>query len=578
MELDPRLLLPEIILLAAACFCTLLGLAKRDSIRRWAQVIAAFACALAFAAAATSNFGLCTPSDFTNITKYVPPFNPNYITLLACAIGFLTILAAWDMPSKSDPSVTDSTYRGEFFGMLLFSLAGVAMIGKVNDLVWLFVVLELVSIPTYILVATGRSQIIAQEAGVKYFFLGALAAAIFLFGFSYLYGATGSTRFDDIHLWFARAISAHQHNSANAEVSMLAIIGLIMVIVGVGYKIAAVPLHFYAPDVYQGAATPVTAFLAFAPKTAGIVAIISILSLFNFNYTGNLSSISALLAVIAVLTMSIGNVLALLQRNLKRLLAYSSIAHSGYMLVGLVAMAGMDPGNDGVSATIFYLTSYAIMNLGAFAVLIYLQGKADAAEDFDDIAGIAKSHPAAALMLSLCLFSLIGMPLTIGFLGKFYIIQRALGTGHTALAVIVVINAAVAAAYYLKIIAAMYLREPLYPFSLRKSPAIRISAVICSVAVIAFFIAPKPLLEAGRPVPNASDAASRNPRSPKAHGFHAVGAIGVHSAIHPPHRRPLIIPKIASTVRQFRSVIAAPHARSIPAANFDGPYPSGTCR
>jgi len=511
VELDPRLLIPEIILLVAACLCTLIGLSRRDALRRSCQVIAALACLLAFVAAFTSNFGLVT--DFNNVVHYTPAFNPNYITLLACAIGFLSVLAAWDMPAKSDPAVADSNYRGEFYGMLLFSLSGVAMIGKVNDLVWLFVVLELVSIPTYILVATGRSQIIAQEAGVKYFFLGALSAAIFLFGFSYLYGAAGSTRFNDLHTWFGNLQAQHQ------DMPMLAIVGLIMVIVGIGYKIAAVPLHFYAPDVYQGAATPVTAFLAFAPKTAGMVAIISILSLFSFNYAGNASSIAALLSVIAVLTMSVGNVMALLQSNLKRLLAYSSIAHSGYMLVGLVAMSGFSSstaGNDGVSATIFYLTSYAIMNLGAFAVLIYLQGKADAAEDFDDIAGIAKSHPVAALMFTLCLFSLIGMPLTVGFTGKFYIIQQALSTGHTSLAIITVINAAVAAAYYLRIVAAMYLREPLYPFTLRKPAAIRVCALVCSVAVVAFFIAPQSLLTAGSPVPAPESAAAPAPALPVA--------------------------------------------------------------
>lgn len=513
MELAPRFLIPEIILLAAACICTLMGISRRDALRRLCQLIAALACAVAFAAAITNNFGLV--SDFTLNISYTPGFNPNYITLLATAIGFLTILAAWDMPAKSDPAVPDSQYRGEFYGMLLFSLAGVAMIGKVNDLVWLFVVLELVSIPTYIMVATGRSQIIAQEAGVKYFFLGALAAAIFLFGFSYLYGAAGSTRFNDIYAWFMSLQVHHQ------DMPMLAVIGLILIIVGIGYKIAAVPLHFYAPDVYQGAATPVTAFLAFAPKTAGIVAIISVLTLFDFRYTGNGAAISAVLSVIAVLTMSVGNVMALLQRNLKRLLAYSSIAHSGYMLVGLVAMGSLSPLNaddNGVSATIFYLTAYAIMNLGAFAVLIYLQGKADAAEDFDDIAGIAKSHPAAALMFTLCLFSLIGMPLTIGFLGKFYIIQKALGTGHTTLAVITVINAAVAAAYYLRIIAAMYLREPLYPFTLRKPAAIRISALVCSAAVIAGFIAPHALFIAANPIaPDANSVEARqHPAAPPA--------------------------------------------------------------
>ena len=494
MELSVKFLIPEIILLVAACIVTLLGLSSKDALRKLTQVLAVLA---AFAA-----FLICGCSIFGSMTDYAAPatsyLNPNYITLLACGIGVLSILAAWDMPAKADPSVADSHYRGEFYGMMLFSLAGVAMMGKVNDLVWLFIALELVSIPTYILVATGRSQIVAQEAGVKYFFLGALAAAVFVFGFSYIYGATGSTRFVDIAAWF----------TANPNMSPLALIGIIMVLIGVSYKIAAVPFHFYAPDVYQGAATPVTALLAFAPKTAGIVAIISTLGLFGFNFSGtNGTAILSLLTVLCVVTMCVGNVLALLQRNIKRILAYSSIAHSGYMLVGLIAGPGTaGTANAGVDATLFYLASYAIMNLGAFAVLIYLQGKTDAAEDLDDLAGVAREHPFAALLFALCLFSLIGMPLTVGFLGKLYLIEAALSTNHQILAVILVINAAVAAAYYLKIIAAMYLREPLYPFAARVSLPVKIAALVCALGVIVFFFMPAPLFNANvhnapRPTP-----------------------------------------------------------------------------
>jgi len=506
MELPVRYLIPEIILLVAACVATLLGLSRRDSVRKLAQELAAVALLIALAVAFVMG------SEYPkNAFPHALYFSPNYITMLACIIGFLSVLASWNMPSKSDPSVPDSNYRGEFFGMLLFSIAGVAMIGKVNDLVWMFIALELVSIPTYILVATGRSQIVAQEAGIKYFFLGALAAAIFLFGFSYIYGATGFTRFTDIHDFFL-----------THELTPLALIGILMVIVGVCYKIAAVPLHFYTPDVYQGAATPVTAYLAFAPKAAGMVAIISTLTLIDFNYGGrDGAAVVSVLTVISVLTMSVGNVLALLQRNIKRIFAYSSIAHSGYMLVGLVAGPNRTGGGiDGVDATIFYLTSYAIMNLGALAVLIYLQGKADSAEDLDDLAGVAKEHPAAALIFALCLFSLIGMPLTIGFLGKLYLIQAALATGHTVLAVIVVINAAIAAAYYLRIVAAMYLREPLYPFAVRKALPIRVAAGVCALGVIGFFFAPSVVINA-----NADNKNSPGPRQVITADGHASGSI-----------------------------------------------------
>jgi NADH-quinone oxidoreductase subunit N len=514
MELPVNYLIPEIILLAMACIVTLLGLSPKDSIRKSTQVLAALAClvALVFAVIGGTTYTGGPLAYPANAFPHALYFNPNYITILSCVIGFLTILASWNMPAKADPSVPDSNYRGEFFGMLLFSIAGVAMIGKVNDLIWLFIALELVSIPTYILVATGRSQIIAQEAGVKYFFLGALSAAIFLFGFSYIYGATGFTRFTDIHAFFL-----------THEMTPLALIGILMVIVGVCYKIAAVPFHFYTPDVYQGAATPVTAYLAFAPKAAGMVAIIATLTLIDFNYTGQYgTAVMSVLTVLSVLTMVVGNVLALLQRNIKRIFAYSSIAHSGYMLVGLVAGPALSGGVDGVDATLFYLASYALMNLGAFAVLIYLQGKADAAEDLDDLAGVAKSHPAAALTFALCLFSLIGMPLTIGFLGKLYLIEAALGTHHTTLAVILVINAAIAAAYYLKIIAAMYLREPLYPFTVRKAFPIQFTAIFCTAAVVIFFFVPAYLMDANNhdntfPGPRHVIQATATPAAAPAH-------------------------------------------------------------
>lgn len=518
MELHVKYLLPEIILLVAASLATLLGLFKNDSTRKLAQwaallgTLVAGIVSLGYLKIGGSPVLNILPVEwFTNevadLAGVMPQFA--YVTTLACFIGFLSTLAAWNMPSKADPNVVDDNYRGEFYGMMLFSLMGVAMIGKVNDLIWLFVVLELVSIPTYIMVATSRSQIVAQEAGVKYFFLGALAAAIFLFGFSYIYGTTGATRYADI----IRFIGAN-------GLTPLAVIGLLMVIVGVGYKIASVPLHFYAADVYQGAATPVTAFLAFAPKAAGIVAIISMLSLVNFQFAGSSSNtaIGATITVMAILTLTVGNVLALLQRNIKRILAYSSIAHSGYMLVGLASGLGK-PGDlisNGVSAALFYLAAYAIMNLGTFAVLIYLQGKADAAEDIDDLAGVAKEHPVAAFALAICLFSLIGMPLTIGFFGKLYIIQAALANGHTILAIITVINAAIAAAYYLKIIAAMYLRDAWNPFTVRPVFAIKTAATLCTVLVLVFGVLPSALLTfAGFPADPARLPAIEQPKETK---------------------------------------------------------------
>jgi len=342
-----------------------------------------------------------------------------------------------------------------------------------------------------------------------------LAAAIFLFGFSYLYGYAGSTRYADIYARFATDLGPDGRGTLPA----LAIIGTVMVLVGISYKIAAVPLHFYTPDVYQGAATPVTAFLAFAPKVAGFVALIGVLGLTGYRFAFAAADLAgpsrvfmALLTVMAVLTMTVGNTLALLQRNVKRMLAYSSIAHSGYMLIGLVAgpiLPGQAASGDGIHATLFYLGSYALMNLGAFAVLVYLQGKNDTGEELDDLAGVAKDHPAAAFAMTLCLLSLIGMPLTIGFWGKFYLIQAVLTKGHTWLAVITVLNAAVAAAYYLRVVASMYLRDAWSPFITRPTWAPRLAAIACAVAVVMLGVLPTPLLTLSNVMPAAAKAPER---------------------------------------------------------------------
>ncbi len=473
-------LLPEIILLCAAAVVLLLGLARRDVLRRLAQWAAVIGVGAAFVAALSNNVERHTTALGT------------FMTLLTCGIGILLLFSAWEMPFAMDPAHTDRHYRGEFFAMLLCSLAGVSMMAKVNNLIWLFLALELVSIPTYIVVATGRGQSEAQEAGIKYFFLGALSAAIYLFGFSYLYGFSGSTRFSVITAAFQAGISQHQ-------VPWMAIIGVLLVLLGISYKIAAVPLHFYAADVYQGAATPVTAFLSFAPKAAGFVAIILLLGLTGWHFAGEPdSTIPALLTVMAVLTMTIGNVLALLQRNIKRMFAFSSIAHSGYILAALVAgpalVAGGGWAHDGVAAALFYLAAYSLMTVGAFAALIYMQGKADGAEDIDDIAGISSEHPLTAACMAICLLSLIGMPGTIGFLGKLFIVQADLSTGHWILAVFVVVNAAIAAAYYLRIIAAMYVREPWTPSQVRTTLAPRFAAALCAALVIGFGLAPSRLL------------------------------------------------------------------------------------
>lgn len=488
-------LCPEIIMVCGALVVMLMGLARNDAIRRATLGVAVASLVLAFIAALRIG-GIGTAAGWT-----LWPL-ATYDTLLTCGIGILTVLTSAGMPFAFEPGNPDKHYRGEYFALLLTSLAGVSMIGKTTNLIWLFLALELVSIPTYVMVATGRSNAPAQEAGIKYFFLGALSAAIYLFGFSYLYGFAGSTSYVAITAAFHAAL-------LTGHLPYVAIIGLIMVVIGIAYKIAAVPLHYYAPDVYQGAATPVTTFLSFAPKAAGFFALIMVLNLTGWRLSGGAArAVPDLLMVLAVLTMFVGNVLALLQRNIKRIFAYSSISHTGYMLVGLAVgpfAAGNSPAS-GISATLFYLGGYSIMTVGAFAALTWLQGKADAAEDLDDIAGIAGEHPFMAACMAICLFSLIGMPGTIGFLGKLFIVQSALAGGHPVLAILVVVNAAIAAAYYLRIIGAMYIREPWSPFVVRNSTTLKAGALIAAVLTIFLGIFPAILFNQS----NGSAEAVRN--------------------------------------------------------------------
>jgi len=334
-----------------------------------------------------------------------------------------------------------------------------------DDLIVLFLALELVSIPTYVMVSISRRIPAAQEAAVKYFFLGALSIAIMLFGFSYLYGTTG-------HIHFAQMSAVFQSTlHAAGTLPAWQMLAIILTVIGFAYKMAAFPLHFYAGDVYEGAATPVTAFLAFVPKTAGFVALIRLLQVVGGDTFAVPTQLTTFLAVLAAITMFVGNVLALLQQNIKRILAYSSIAHTGYMLVGITALTstrslqllGLPTARDtALAGVLFYLAAYGLMNSAAFGVLMLLPSRSspdDSAETFSDIASQGRRHIALGLAMAVSCFSLIGIPLTVGFLGKVMLIRPAFSASLAWLAILLIINAAISASYYLHIVASMFLRS-----------------------------------------------------------------------------------------------------------------------
>jgi NADH-quinone oxidoreductase subunit N len=468
-----QIMLPELILIGAACVLFILGISSKVAARKAAPWIAVAALVGVLVVLLRQREMANFVSDGWN-TFRIGSF-ALYVKMLTAAVGIMLALLAWPTNSTATGSsaMNFGHEAGEFFALLLLSLAGVLVAGA-NDMILLFLGIELASIPTYIMVSISRPIPAAQEAGVKYFFLGAMAAAVMLFGFSYLYGTTGLTNLNQIAALFRETSPSGQSVTLNAWQMLAAV----MLIAGFGFKIAAVPLHFYVGDVYQGAATPVTAFLAFVPKISGFVAIIKLLHVFGGGGWDLPHQIGILLWILAVLTMFAGNLLALMQYNVKRVLAYSSVAHSGYMLVGLATLAmaqnHADVQNSALQGVLFYLAAYGVMNAAAFGVLMLLPARepkaATSAETLEDIAGQGRNHLLLGLAMAVSCFSLTGLPLTVGFFGKLYLIKPALlaasadpsiKTMMIWLVVLTMINAAISAAYYLRIVAALFLRpEP----------------------------------------------------------------------------------------------------------------------
>ena len=372
----------------------------------------------------------------------------------------------------------DDERAPEFFGSILMMHAGAMVVCASNELVFLFVGLELVSIPTYLLLYLPRRTEATQEAATKYFFLSVFSSALLLFGLAYLYGFAGVSNLKTLSY-----LGQVPRTLPNIPHPILAVVALVFVMAGLGFRVAAVPFHFYAPDVYQGSPTVIAALLAWVPKAVGFVAILRTLTAViptDVAPPGNhLTHQAAVLAfIIATITMTLGNTVALAQTNLKRLFAYSSIAHAGYLMIGVAVafrngdlasypVGGYRPSEWGNEAVLFYLVAYALMTLGAFGVIIGLSSPGRPVETVDDLAGLARRHPILALAMTVCLFSLAGIPPLSGFYGKLNLFVAALtaSTGDDAalyqsLALIGALNSAIGAYYYLKIIVAMYFRDP----------------------------------------------------------------------------------------------------------------------
>jgi NADH-quinone oxidoreductase subunit N len=354
-------------------------------------------------------------------------------------VGILTVLPSYRFLRKQDAET------GEYHALLLFSIAGQGLMAAANDLIIIFIGLEISSIASYVLAGYLREDKRSNEASLKYFLLGSFATAFFLYGVALIYGSTGNTNLALVR----RAISGEAGPSPSP---VFVGVAAALLFVGLGFKVSAAPFQIWAPDVYQGAPTPVTAFLSTGPKAAAFAVFLRIFTT-SFEPIGG--GWEPLIWFSALLSMTIGNFAALLQSNVKRLLAYSSIAHAGYVLVALTARSDI-----GEAAAMFYLAAYAFMNVGAFVVVGHLSGRGERYQNVEDFAGLGQKQPLTAAMLTIFLLSLIGVPLTGGFFGKFYIFRAALESRLIWLTVLGLLNSAVAAYYYLRILVMMYFREP----------------------------------------------------------------------------------------------------------------------
>ena len=377
-----------------------------------------------------------------------------FFHFLITAITTVVILSSYEYMA------VQQIRAGEYYGLILFGAVGMCLMSSAMELVLIFIALEISSISTYILVGFRRRAAISSEASLKYFLLGSFATAFFLYGVALMVGATGST-----------SITTISQILRSGQISVLAYVGIALMFVGLGFKVAAAPFHVWTPDVYEGAPAPVVGFMSTAPKAAVFAVLLRII--FEAHAPGGFW----LVWVAAALSMTLGNIAALVQDNVKRLLAYSSIAHAGYLLVAFAALP-----NNGIPAAMFYTVAYAAMNVGAFAVVSHFAGAGERYVTVEDYAGLGRRYPLLAATLTIFLLSLIGIPITGGFFAKFYVFSAALQANLVGLTIIGVLNSAVGAYYYLRIIVMMYMREarepaPLAPIPFGVSAALAISAL-----------------------------------------------------------------------------------------------------
>ncbi|MDH3889990.1 MAG: NADH-quinone oxidoreductase subunit N [candidate division Zixibacteria bacterium] len=461
-----ELIYSEIALLSAA-FLILVTSAQRH-IARLAPLVALLGMAVSmfYAVQQWGNqmsgfFGMVTCDDFGTAFK-----------ILFLIVAMLVLLIAHRYLSVKRIS------NPEFYALLLISTMGMMVMANTTDLLVMFLGLEIMSVPLYVMAGLARRSLESNEAGIKYFIMGAFASAFLLLGIAFVFGASGTTDLRRIVADFSFIVS---------NFSYYLYVGAGLILIGFGFKVAAVPFHSWVPDVYQGAPTPVTAFFSVGPKAAGFAVMLRIF-LYGF---AQMDLLSDLFWILAVLTMTVGNILALKQDNVKRMLACSSIAHAGYILVALCVGS-----SDALAAALFYLVGYAMFNLGAFAVVTLLETRSGCKSDFTELNGMASSAPYLSAVLALFMFALSGFPPTVGFFGKFYVFSTAVKSGYILLTVIGVMNSFLSVYYYLRVIKTSYFDKLEGTFApVTYSPAIMLVLVITVVGTLGLGFFPDQVLK-----------------------------------------------------------------------------------
>lgn len=463
-DLNLHIIAPEIIIVITGMAVLIAGLfMKRERNERLA--------ALSLAGLVVAGIAIVRLWDTQNVIGLEGMAMADRFALFLAGV-FIVIAALTVLISVAYPPIR-AVERGEYYALVLFATAGMMLMAAGTDLIVLFLGLEMFSICLYILAGFLRPRESSEESALKYFLLGAFASGFLLYGIALTFGATGETNLAEIAVFLVEA---------GLRTPML-LLGLGLILVGFGFKIAMAPFHMWTPDVYEGAPTTITAFMAAGTKTAGFAALLRIL-------TQAFPTLQAdwvpILGVLAVVTMTLGNVVAIWQNNIKRMLAYSSIAHAGYILVAVTAAT-----NEALSAALYYLLVYALMNLGAFAVIVALGRRDREYVSVSDFSGLSAKQPALAAVMALFMLALTGFPPTGGFVGKFYIFRAAVNADLVILAVFGVLNSVVSAYYYLRIVVLMYMAEPVVePAPARIGWALGLSVAVAAIGLLVLGVWP----------------------------------------------------------------------------------------